>query len=540
MVATMQSFVLVLVLSVFVAADTNGGGPGDDIDIGSLAAKLATPCNFFRTASLDEAVRVWKEGVVPVLFEASGADGNTWPTGMSQWDDLAALSTQHGNVQVETRLSALAVANGGVARKAAATATPSVTTSFADVLSSWENASPASRALVFSRAELQLHDGQCETASSSAGWLESMKGALGWLGDRLPSATDTGDALILSAGPAGAGLPGHSHGAAWLALAAGSKFWLVRPRKAGDPQTSKATAEEMQQSVEWAASPYPPLHWLRQMTSGDVDPGSNGGAHAAGSETAGDGGTSPPDSESPPDSVRWCVQHPKEIVFLPAYCHHATLNVKDSVAFGGQRNKFEWSDRAAAFAGFQAELQGDRSNPRLLEAFADSLLGGAASATLDTPAGNPVALLVDAVAAEPLNVRLALRAAHAISRAGGGAKAHSVLVAVLHSAAAAIDALEAASGVAAHDLAQASAEVGVAVVTLAKEQATLAVQLLTRATADEGAGSNPGSFETLLYYLAYAHGKAGNKPTAMRLLQEVLRRNPSHQDARTILAALSR
>ena len=59
------------------------------------------------------------------------------------------------------------------------------------------------------------------------------------------------------------------------------------------------------------------------------------------------------------------------------------------------------------------------------------------------------------------------------------------------------------------------------------------------ATDALGAEGLPPDSE-LLYYLAYCHGRTGQREAALGLLRRVLVLNPAHQDAQKIYAAMTR
>ena len=57
---------------------------------------------------------------------------------------------------------------------------------------------------------------------------------------------------------------------------------------------------------------------------------------------------------------------------LPPYWHHATLNIGDAVAVGGQHNAMPWQSPALAFEALSArraaaKKAGEESNPKELE-----------------------------------------------------------------------------------------------------------------------------------------------------------------------------
>ena len=283
----------------------------------ALAARLKKQCSFTRVSSVDEALTVALKS--PAIFTASRTGSTTttsggtspspnqWPAGMAQWEHLAGFAARHGTVRVNARHSALSVANGGATRKHVedggrrALGRPT-NTSLAVVLASWHSTGSKGM-LVFEHADVS--HGECAAAnnrvacSDSGTWLtDAVRSDLGlFLANELTEKSGA-DALVLSAAPAGAGLPGHSHGPAWLALAAGSKFWAVHPHPRGEEENVNDN--------------YPPLHWLKTLANFDAADGS-GRARGSGDTNIG--------------SLDWCVQHPRDIVFLPAFWRHATLNL---------------------------------------------------------------------------------------------------------------------------------------------------------------------------------------------------------------------
>jgi tetratricopeptide (TPR) repeat protein len=182
-------------------------------------------------------------------------------------------------------------------------------------------------------------------------------------------------------------------------------------------------------------------------------------------------------------------------------------------------------------------------NPRLLEAVAGAL-------RRDGEEETSLGFLLAAVDAEPLNTRLALRAAaqaHLVGR-------RAVVVKLLRGAVATLAELEASGSVRPADAAERGAELGIAVVTLAKEESAIALPLLLRGAAQrkldpavltqvppvvDQMGPDQRDVE-LLYTLAYAHGRSGEREEAMRLLRRVVAMDPNHVDARKILRVFQR
>ena len=103
--------------------------------------------------------------------------------------------------------------------------------------------------------------------------------------------------------------------------------------------------------------------------------------------------------------MQWCVQEAGEILVLPPFHHHATLNLGDTIGVAGQSNAFKWTDPVHAATVLSERATQDPGNPRLHEALANALEGasGTTDATLQS--------LLRAAEAEPLNHRLLLKSA---------------------------------------------------------------------------------------------------------------------------------
>ena len=341
-------------------------------------------------------------------------------------------------------------------------------------------------------------------------WWRAMQDEVGplvaWSTDVQPATTTT--ELVLSIGPSGLGLPRHTHGPAWLAvLGGGSKWWVIHPpSENGSPL--------------WAADPRSALQWLIKLS--------------AFNETG------------LPPGAQWCIQHAGEILFLPAYWHHATVNLGEVVAIGGQSNALGGEESSTAVERLQRALTADPANPRLLEAMSVALAhlenGGRSSGGKHTV--ESLELLLRAARLEPLNGRLALKAARAAHSLGQQA----LVVNLLRGAVQTLRELEDLGAVGASDAAEFGGHLGVAIASLAKEDAgSLALPLLLRAveTAREEhtamtnkSGELDADDPELLYYLAYCHGRAGQRTEAKTLLRRVLMLDPSNADARQILGVL--
>ena len=292
--------------------------------------------------------------------------------------------------------------------------------------------------------------GGSDVGGASASWLDrggaAMADDLGWiatLGDNAHAGSSNVefDSLVLSVAPVGHGLPRHSHGASWFALVVGTKVlerergrereregesarehaalrWRgARARLPALPTQLEAAlfaahlhvvagelilllvlcfvavaalsrcavlsaqfwliAPPGEAGTAWAADPRPARHFLEQLVA-------NRSAVLPG--------------------LQWCVQEAGEIVSLPAFYHHATVNLGEAVGIGGQANAFSWASPLQATAVLSDRIAQDPRNPRLLEALADAMERSGAKA-------GALRHLLRAVDEEPLNQRLALKTA---------------------------------------------------------------------------------------------------------------------------------
>lgn len=509
------SFLLLLLL---------GGVEGwlPDPELWRFARQLKPRCTLARGRSEDVRLADVTE---PLLVPLS--DGS-WP---AHWEDRDAFVERYGGVSVEPR-GALVTAQGGATRRQHQHHRHQHgSRPLRQVLDGWRNVGSNRSAqhdgrVVFEAAgrdwrggaDIRAEEpptcaagGECDASEGKGGWWSAMRGEL----EALVLQHDADP--VLSIAPSRHGLSRHTHGAAWLALLAsgGGKWWLL------NPPTVAGTA--------WAAERRSTLQWLQLL---GAEPGSDGSEQRHGA--------------SLPDGVQWCLQLPGEAMLLPAYWHHQTLNLGESVAVGGQHNNLRWQDPVEAVRQLRAQQSMNVApNPRLLEALSDAMLHTSKEAAgrggKETGAAAKASLryLLEAVAVEPLNGRLALRAArqaHALGR-------QRLVVQLLRDAVTTLAELEAADGVGAADAAERGGQLGVALATLAKEESTTALPLLQRAVAqlDEDANvvPNPESVE-LVYTLAYAHGRGGQRTKAMRLLRRVLRMEPGHADARKILGVMEK
>jgi hypothetical protein len=258
-----------------------------------------------------------------------------WPAGLAGWRNRTEFLRRHGRLRVSPRTGVATAQGGAHHSRGAAGAAVARTVELAEIVAGWRDGGtmPAASRLVFEPS------GGARPGAAAAGWRSpAMDTDLGGL--RMPDelggglgAGSTSWELVLSAGPAGAGLPRHTHGRGWLALAAGLKWWVLHAP--GD-----TTA---------AADPRSPAQWLVALAE----------AAAAG--------------RPPPPGVEWCLQQPAEVLLLPEYTHHATVNLRESVAVAGQANALGWDSPAAAAKGLRRQLKRDPTNPRLREALGQVL-----------------------------------------------------------------------------------------------------------------------------------------------------------------------
>lgn len=113
---------------------------------------------------------------------------------------------------------------------------------------------------------------------------------------RQPSDFVFSESSLLSLGASGSGLTFHAHWESWVAQFVGSKLWFLFPPKR---VPSEPTLSRLMLS--------PPHQWLADIPS------------------------LPPASRP-----MLCLQRERELVWLPDFWMHATLNIGDSLGFGGQ------------------------------------------------------------------------------------------------------------------------------------------------------------------------------------------------------------
>jgi hypothetical protein len=161
---------------------------------------------------------------------------------------------------------------------------------------------------------------------------------------------------VLSVGAAGAGLPLHAHGAAWLALGKGRKEWVAFPpghelKSKGGSRDGGGTSGASGASgagagdgvgagvgaAEIAPAERPALEgsaaWFDAMADTIRSGGSTATSTSSGSSSSSSDSGS---SNSRKDGLR-CTQESGTVVLLPAGWAHATLNSLESWAVGRQR-----------------------------------------------------------------------------------------------------------------------------------------------------------------------------------------------------------
>lgn len=250
-----------------------------------LVHALERPCSIRTSSStLPHDLEQQSE---PLLVRPPGRE---WPVGVKAWRDRSEFLRRHGTVRVEPH-SPLATAYTGP-RRATTTARGR---SLHSVLAAWRHEQqPDSHRQVFeaTASTLSAKYEACDSADgkNTSSWIDAMREDLG----RLPSFLGSSEAeLVLSIGESGTGLPWHSHGAAWLAAVVGSKLWVLHSPEDGSP--------------DFATLPFSAGNWLRRLV------------------------------ESAEQRVEWCIQHPGDVMIVPPFWHHTTLNIGETIAIGGQR-----------------------------------------------------------------------------------------------------------------------------------------------------------------------------------------------------------
>eukprot|EP00812_Abedinium_dasypus_P000926 NODE_1109_length_1238_cov_309.480135.p1 GENE.NODE_1109_length_1238_cov_309.480135~~NODE_1109_length_1238_cov_309.480135.p1 ORF type:complete len:329 (-),score=16.83 NODE_1109_length_1238_cov_309.480135:234-1220(-) len=220
----------------------------------------------------------------PLLLENATA---SWRAHGAVWG-RPALMQAHGDVTVRAGIGA-AIAKGGAesipgSAGAAAPLDGTLELPFARLLERWRETDVA-KALVLFQSDRSANRGgcthlRCLLAPQASDTSEAAE-------FEVPVALRAMDSLVASVGPSKQGLPLHSHGAAWLALVRGWKLWFIFPP--GEQSVPVGTSvEELLNQRRGAGNPH------------------------------------------------YCLQSPGEIVVLPHLWHHATFNIGDAVAVGGQ------------------------------------------------------------------------------------------------------------------------------------------------------------------------------------------------------------
>ena len=128
----------------------------------------------------------------------------------------------------------------------------------------------------------------------------------------------TDEDVMVSVAPSRAGFPLHAHGRSWMGLVHGSKLWVMYhpemvaklPSHVYDPLVARQTR------WEWFRDVY------RERIIGEL-----------------------PESEQP----LVCMKHPGEVLVLPDYWYHLTINVGEAVGFGAQDNTIATGDKAPLY-----------------------------------------------------------------------------------------------------------------------------------------------------------------------------------------------
>ena len=137
----------------------------------------------------------------------------------------------------------------------------------------------------------------------------------------------------ISIGPSRGGLPWHNHDAAWQAVARGAKLFLLLPplrppalEKAED--VSKAMGEKLGRVL----LPHPRDFVLSRLGKDAGD-----GSMADVEEIWANSGDGKPSESGDSSVMQWVVVMPGDALFIPCNWWHATLNIGETVAVGGQQ-----------------------------------------------------------------------------------------------------------------------------------------------------------------------------------------------------------
>jgi tetratricopeptide (TPR) repeat protein len=269
-----------------LSVDPSSGWPAADVDLAAAAADMGLleprRCDF---ASVDGAALSAEDFArdhlrkAPVVFRGLM---DSWPATQGGWEREALLA-RHGDATV-THAQASDVAQFGPKEGGG----KSITSTLRDWVTSAMDSTDGSHApLAFDRS-----------ASNVAYRLQQQ-------GDfTAPKALAPGGMkqLLLSIGPPRAGLPLHTHGDSWLALAHGAKLWMVFPPEWG--AATDAAAYDL-----LALRPVAAILAEKLLST-------------------------LPEDRRP----LMCVQQAGEVVYLPALWWHATANLDGAVGVGAQND----------------------------------------------------------------------------------------------------------------------------------------------------------------------------------------------------------
>jgi hypothetical protein len=113
-----------------------------------------------------------------------------------------------------------------------------------------------------------------------------------------------------------AGLPFHVHGETWLGLVHGAKRWFVYPPGASASPEVERHVNPLRTVDDWFREVYPTLTGLEK-------PG------------LGDGPVAQPDGH-PGYRPLECIQRAGDVLYLPAFWSHLTVNIGEAIGIGGQ------------------------------------------------------------------------------------------------------------------------------------------------------------------------------------------------------------
>jgi len=295
------------------------------------------------------------------------------------------------------------------------------------------------------------------------------------------------DELTLSLAPSGVGFPLHTHGRSWIGLVAGQKLWAFYK-----PGQLPAEAEAM--------SVLHPLRWL---------------------ESA-DGLSSIPPDRRP----IFCLQKPGDLLFVPDYYYHWTLNLGEAVGFGAQRNDISASDAADLYGAWPGS---GRASFKVAKHVAEGTL---------EPSGGDVARMLKAAALEepwelPFSVQYAVTLLQQQGRGRGRARARKRGLKVLRDCGKRLLGLVKKKWASAQRVATPLAVLGVQLVQLGARTG-LAKQLLRDAVAADG------SLGFAWHHLALAEQASGALPEAVRAAEQAALLDGADGAAGALLAELRR